>query len=159
MKFSNLFLLLSIYFFFSCERENKNNSEEHSVEESSKELSMRLNADKYGMSQYVVALLKKGPNRGQDSAEASKLQTAHMANIGRMAESGDLVLAGPFMGNGEYQGIYIFNVKTVEEAQKLTETDPAVKAGRLTMELIPWYGSSALKEVNAIHAKIAVENP
>jgi len=36
----------------------------------------------------------------------------------------------------------------------LTETDPAVQSGRLTMDLHPWYGSAALKEVNDLHATI-----
>ncbi len=48
-------------------------------------------------------------------------------------------------------GIYIFNVETVKEAKKLTETDPVIIFGSLVMELKPWYGSAALMEVNEIH--------
>ncbi len=59
----------------------------------------------------VMAFLKKGPNRDQSPDEAAQLQQAHMANIKRMAENGDLVLAGPFGANElGMQGIYIFNV-------------------------------------------------
>jgi uncharacterized protein YciI len=82
-----------------------------------------------------------------------------MANIHRMAEEGSLVLAGPFMDDGEYRGIYIFNVSTVEEARALTETDPAIKAGRLAMELHPWFGSAALMEVNRIHNTLQRPEP
>ncbi|MBP1657261.1 MAG: hypothetical protein H6Q31_1862 [Bacteroidetes bacterium] len=114
-------------------------------------LAHRLSADRIGMKVYVMAFLKKGPNRNQDSIEAARLQAAHMANIHRMAEEGSLVLAGPFMDDGDLRGIYVFNVSTVEEARALTATDPAVKAGRLTMELHPWYGSAALMEVSRIH--------
>jgi len=117
-------------------------------------LAKKLNGNEYGMKKYVIAFLKAGPNRGQDSATAAQLQAAHMANIHRMAEAGDLVVAGPFMDDGELRGIYIFNVETVEKAKELTETDPAVKAGRLVMELHPWYSSAALMEVNGIHKKI-----
>jgi uncharacterized protein YciI len=113
-----------------------------------------LDADAYGMHHYVMAFLKKGPNRSQDSATAAALQAAHMKNIERMAEEGKLAIAGPFLDNGEIRGIYIFNVRTVEEAKALTETDPAIKAGRLVMELHPWYGSAALLKVNEIHKKI-----
>lgn len=66
-------------------------------------------------------------------------------------------MAGPFMDDGDIRGIYIFNVKTIEEAQALTETDPAIKAGRLIMELHPWYGSAALMQINQLHKKIAKE--
>ena len=117
-------------------------------------LAQQLGADKNGMKQYVIAFLKSGPNRNQDAAEAQALQKAHMDNIHRLANEGKLVLAGPFMDKGELRGIYIFDVTTIEEAQKLTETDPAIKAGRLVMELHPWYGSAALMQVNATHNKL-----
>lgn len=115
----------------------------------------KLGADDYGMRAYVMAFLKRGPNRTQDSALASQLQMAHMENIGRLADAGKLALAGPFFGDGDLRGIYIFAVETVEEAKALTETDPAIKAGSLEMELVQWYGSAALMEVNEIHKLIS----
>ena len=121
-------------------------------------LAAELGADDYGMKPYVMAFLLKGPNRDQDSATAAQLQVAHMENIKRMAKQGKLVLAGPFMQEGEMQGIYLFNVPTVEEARALTETDPAVQAGRLIMDLRPWYGSAALMQVNDIHSTLAKES-
>ncbi|MGK0389331.1 MAG: hypothetical protein ACI94Y_002071 [Maribacter sp.] len=102
-----------------------------------------------------MAFLKKGPNRDQSKEEANELLRAHMDNIGRLTDEGKLVLAGPFMDDGEVRGIYIFDVKTVEEAKKLTETDPAIQAGSLIMDLHPWYGSAALMQMNEIHKKVA----
>lgn len=118
------------------------------------ELAARLGADEYGMAKYVIAFLKNGPNREQPKEEAERLMKAHLQNIGKMADEGKLVVAGPFLDDGELRGIYIFKVATVEEAQALTATDPAVQAGRLAMELHPWYGSAALVEVNAIHKRL-----
>lgn len=120
-------------------------------------LAEELGADPYGMKQYVMAFLKAGPNRSQDSLEAARLQRAHMDNIRRLAEEGKLVLAGPFMDDGQLRGIYVFDVQTIEEAEALTATDPSVQAGRLVMELHPWYGSAALLKVNELHAAIAKE--
>jgi len=114
-------------------------------------LAQKLGADERGMKKYVMALLKKGPNRDQDSTTAAQLQKAHIDNIIRMANEGSLVVAGPFFDDWEVRGIYIFNVETVEEAEKLTSTDPAIQAGRLVMELHPWYGSAAMMEINRIH--------
>ena len=65
-----------------------------------------------------------------------------------------LVLAGPFLDSGDIRGIYIFNVATLQEARELTETDPAIRSGRLEMELHPWYGSAALLKVTEIHKAI-----
>jgi len=114
-----------------------------------------LGADNYGMAKYVMAFLYEGPNRNLNPDESSDLQKAHMNNISKMAEEGKLALAGPFLDNGELRGIYIFNVATIEEAESLTNTDPAIKAGSLRMELRPWYGSAAVKEINQIHSVIS----
>lgn len=123
------------------------------------ELAEELKADDYGMRRYVMAFLKAGPNRNQDPEEAMELQQAHMDNINKMADEGSLILAGPFLDDGHFRGIYIFDVQTIEEARELTQSDPAVQAGRLEMELHPWYGSAALMKVNEIHRTISKEIP
>jgi len=122
-------------------------------------LAEELGADDYGMKQYVIAFLKSGPNQSMDSTRAANLQRAHLDNIKRLAEEGRLILAGPFIGSGELRGMYVFDVRTVEEARELTETDPAIEAGRLEMELYSWYGSAALMEVNNLHTRISKTNP
>lgn len=140
-----LFLLTSLLT-FSQETENNTYDEK---------LARELGADDYGMKKYVIAFLKRGPNRDRTPEESAKLQRAHLDNIVRMANEGLLVLAGPFLDNGELRGIYVFNVETVEEAQKLTETDPAIQAGSLVMELHPWYGTAALPILKEYYEKIA----
>lgn len=121
-------------------------------------LARQLGADDYGMRVYVMAFLKAGPNRNQDSATAAGLQRAHLANIQRMAREGKLVVAGPFEDDTDLKGIYIFNVASLAEAKTLTASDPAIKAGRLVMELHPWYGSAALQKVTEIHARIQAKH-
>ena len=114
-------------------------------------LAKKLGADNYGMKKYVMAFLKEGPTRLKDSTERMQLQMAHLKNIGRLAAEGKLVVAGPFLDDQPVRGIFIFNVESVEEARKLTETDPAIKAGSLIMELHPFYCSAALMQVVPIH--------
>lgn len=115
----------------------------------------QLGADEYGMKHYVIAFLKRGPNSSQNKEEADRLQRAHLDNIKALADQGKLVVAGPFLDNGDIRGMYIFNVETVEEAEALTKTDPAIQAGRLIMELHPWYGSAALIKTLEIHKSVA----
>lgn len=117
-------------------------------------MAKKVGADEYGMKAYVMAFLKKGPNRNLDSTATAKLQEAHLKNIFRMAEEGKLIVAGPFMDDTDIRGIYIFDVRSIEEAQKLTATDPAIKAGSLVMELHPWYGSAALPLLLPLHNKV-----
>lgn len=114
----------------------------------------QLGADEHGMRVYVMAYLKKGPNRSQDQATAAVLQQAHLDNIGRMAKERKLVLAGPFMDDTEVRGIYVFATSNIEEAKAWTSTDPAIQAGRLAMELHPWYGSATLLMIPELHEQL-----
>lgn len=118
-------------------------------------LAKELGADDYGMKHYVFCILKTGTNTTATAEEKSKYFAGHMANITRLAKEGKLVVAGPFMKNDRnYRGIFIFNVATVEEAQALVDTDPAVKAKIFEVELTPWYSSASLMEVSKVHDKI-----
>lgn len=113
-----------------------------------------VGADEYGMRKYVVAFLKRGPNRTTDKEKAAALQRQHLDNIHSLAEQGKLILAGPFMDDGELRGIYLFDVADLEQARTLTETDPAIQAGSLILELHPWYGPAGLMELPQIQPKV-----
>ena len=125
------------------------------------QLAQRLGADERGMRMYVLCILKTGPKDAEIQGEARKeVFAGHFANIKRLAEEGKLALAGPFSKNEKsYRGLYIFNVATVEEAEKLVVLDPAVKAGVFVADLTPWYGSAALMTVSETHRKIEKPKP
>lgn len=91
-----------------------------------------------GMKQYWFVMLKKGPKRDQSQAEAATLQAGHMANMQAHAESGQLQIAGPFMDDGDWRGIFILDVPDRAAAQAMCDKDPAVQAGRLACEIHPW---------------------
>ena len=162
MKFNTLHLLIALLLggAVACgpseaQKEEITSSTGSSTESTFDSLAaVKYGADDYGMKKYVMAFLKKGPNREIDSVRAVQLQNAHMENIVKMAEEGKLVLAGPFFGNGDLRGIYIFNVSSIEEAESLTNTDPAIQEGSLAMELMEWYGSAALMAVNDLHKSV-----
>lgn len=116
-------------------------------------LAKKLGADERGMKTFVFVNLIRG-KKVFEKAERDKLVAGHMGNIGKLAESGKLVLAGPFFDDNDIRGIYVFDVDTLENAKALTETDPAVKAGVFEFEMRLWYGSAALLELNRIHNSI-----
>jgi len=98
--------------------------------------------DDYEMATYQVGFYRKGPNWTPGSTpELQKLQSEHHAHIGKMAETGKLIIAGPFADGGDLRGMLIFRVETPEEAKALAEQDPAVKAGRLILEWHPWFAA------------------
>jgi uncharacterized protein len=98
-------------------------------------------APKYEMKQYWFVMLVKGKRRDEikDTAIINKLQTGHMANLSRLAELGKINVAGPFGDNGNWRGIFIFNVPTKEEVEELLKSDPAIAAGRMDYEIHPWW--------------------
>lgn len=71
--------------------------------------------------------------------ESAKIQEGHMANIKKMAESGALYIAGPFVEDTPLRGVFIFKNMERAEIEKLAAEDPAIKAGRLELKLVPWF--------------------
>jgi uncharacterized protein YciI len=123
-------------------------------------LAKSLGADDYGMKSYVLAILKTGPKVIDNKTIRDSLFRGHMENIGRLAEMGKLIVAGPFGKNEKgFRGIFILNVKSVDEAKELTNTDPAIKAGIFEVDLLPWYGSAALPVYLETHKKIEKDRP
>ncbi len=125
-----------------------------------KALADSLGADMYGMKSYVFVILKTGPATIDDKEKVSQIFRGHLGNIARLAKEGQLVVAGPLGKNDKsYRGIYIFNVKTKEEAEILLKTDPAIESKLLDAEIFSWYGSAALPAYLNVHEKIEKERP
>ena len=120
------------------------------------QLAKKLGADERGMKMYVLCILKTGPRDAEVKGDERKQTFAgHFANIGRLADEGKLAIAGPFGENDKsFRGLYIFNVATIAEAEKLVTLDPAVKAGVFVPDLTLWYGSAALMMVPETHKRI-----
>ena len=91
------------------------------------------------MKRYVFMLLNEGPNRDQDSITSARIQEGHMKHINQMAQTGKMVVAGPFEDGGKHRGILIFDVDSISQAIRMESTDPAVLSGRLQMQAIYWW--------------------
>ena len=110
-----------------------------------REFSMTEGDTTYVMKRYVFMHLLSGSERSQDSLETAKIQEQHLAHLNKMADSGKLVVAGPFENGGEYRGLLIFDVETIEEALALEGEDPAVQTKRLKMQAFYWWGAKGTK--------------
>ena len=89
---------------------------------------------------FTIALLILRPDAPDlDEEAAAALQDAHMAHLAELHEEGHLLAAGPLLGepDREFRGLSILNVEP-EEALKLKERDPAVRAGRFSVKVMPW---------------------
>jgi len=93
----------------------------------------------FEMVTYYFGLLTRGPNAGTGTPEErQQIQAGHLANIKRLHDAGKILVAGPFADNGEWRGIFIYKCASLEEARALADSDPAVQAGRLKIEIHPW---------------------
>ncbi len=117
-------------------------------------LAASLGADDYGMRKYVLVILKTGPKKMPAGKERDEMFKGHFANMKRLAAEGKLALAGPLDGKDGWRGLFIMAVKTIDEAKKLTETDPVIKEGEMIAEYHTYYGSAGLMQVNDIHRKV-----
>ena len=155
MKITNLLFLIAAIALFALSSFSQE-SAKLATPTYDAELAKQLGGNDKGMKTYVLVILKTGPKDSDfKGKERDDIFAGHMANIGRLAEAGKLAVAGPFEKNDKgYRGLYIFNAKTIEEAQKIVETDPAVKSGILIPDMTLWYGSASLMATPEIHKKI-----
>lgn len=111
-------------------------------------LAEKLGGDDYGMKNYILVILKTGPNTTTDRDLISTSFRGHLDNIKLLVEQGKLIVAGPLgVNDHQYRGIFILNnVDSFEEATELMQSDPAIKNGLLDVEFFNWYGSAALPE-------------
>lgn len=126
-----------------------------------KTLADKLGGDDYGMKNYFLVILKTGTNTTKDKELISESFRGHMDNINRLVEEGKLIVAGP-LGKNEYnyRGIFILdNIKSIEEAKELLQTDLAIKNDLLDYEIFTWYGSAALPEYLPFSEKIMRTKP
>jgi uncharacterized protein YciI len=90
---------------------------------------------------YSFVLLRSGPRSSEyDEVDADRLQTAHLAHLEKLRRAGKLLLAGPFSDRTDetLRGLCVYGCP-LEEARALAESDPAVRAGRLGVEMMTWW--------------------
>lgn len=118
------------------------------------ELATSLGADERGMRQYVLVILKTGPNKMAAGEARTRMFEGHFANMGKLAGEKKLVLAGPLDGKEGRRGIFVFNTPDIEAAKTWVALDPVIINGEMVAEYHKFYGSAALMMVNEVHGKI-----
>lgn len=101
----------------------------------------------------VLVFLRAGEAAPRYTPEQrQELQAGHMANIGRLAQAGQIVIAGPLGRDNPdptLRGIFVFDVASVAQAEELTRSDPAVAADVLRLDAHPLVLTADLPALNA----------
>ncbi|HEY1418695.1 MAG TPA: YciI family protein [Myxococcaceae bacterium] len=92
------------------------------------------------MERYSLVLLRRPANGGPKVADLEALQRQHLGHLQAMARAGKMVVAGPFADQADprMRGMCLYRV-SLEEARRLAQEDPMVKAGRLEVEVLTWW--------------------
>ncbi len=111
-------------------------------QEEKREFEVKEGDTTFIMKKYFLCIYLRGDQATEyTKEELAEIQKGHLVNINKYAEEGKINIAGPFGDDTEKRGILIFDVESIEEAEKILAEDPAVKAGRLKYELHPWWGA------------------
>ncbi|WP_350281195.1 YciI family protein [Kribbella sp. HUAS MG21] len=89
---------------------------------------------------YTVILLTLRPDAPvMTEDEAAALQDLHLAHGAKLQESGLVLARGPLVDQDDerYRGFSIWSVDAAT-ARAHAEADPAVRAGRLAVEVMTW---------------------
>jgi uncharacterized protein len=91
---------------------------------------------------FELVLLSRPENpREYDDAELERIHQEHLAHHDRLRASGQVVTNGPVIDPPypALRGLTFYRTGSLAETRRLAEADPAVRAGRLTIEIMTWY--------------------
>jgi uncharacterized protein YciI len=93
------------------------------------------------MEAFALVILRRGAAWTPEQTPATEeLQKQHIGHLVAMARAGKMVVAGPLGDQKDetMRGICLYRT-SLDEARALAEQDPAVKAGRLRVEVMTWF--------------------
>lgn len=91
---------------------------------------------------HLVLLMRPDDPAELAPEEAREVQKAHLGHLTKVWEEGYALIAGPFEvpDDEKMRGLVLYRGDLdVEEVRDLAEADPAVKAGRLEVKVLPWW--------------------
>jgi len=91
---------------------------------------------------YELVLLRR-PDSAPDypDPELDRIQREHLSYLAGLREAGQVVTNGPVTEQPDesLRGLAFYRAGSLEQSRQLAEADPAVRAGRLAVEIMTWY--------------------
>lgn len=120
------------------------------------------NAQRHATADYTLVYLVTGPGSASHTKEDRQtIFQGHMANMNKLAEAGDLVIAGPFgrPRDKSWRGIQVFNTGDQERAHSLAKSDPGISSEEFSAILVPMRASEALRETLRVDREATANLP
>jgi uncharacterized protein YciI len=98
-------------------------------------------APRAGMESVTLVVLRRpadAPDLPED--ELDRIQEGHLAFLDQQLAAGALAASGPFRDQRDetLRGLCVYRTG-VEETRAIVEGDPAIRAGRMTGEVVTWW--------------------
>lgn len=89
----------------------------------------------------LVVLRRPADAREYDDETIERIQREHLAYGDGLRAAGHTVANGPVLDQPDesVRGLAFYRTGSLERARELAEADPAVRAGRLTVEVMTWW--------------------
>ena len=91
---------------------------------------------------FELVLLRR-PDSAPDypDEEIDRIQREHLAFYAGLRASGEVLTNGPVVEQPDpsLRGLGFYRTGSIERSRELAEADPAVRAGRLAVEIMTWY--------------------
>ncbi|MDP9341988.1 MAG: YciI family protein [Actinomycetota bacterium] len=90
---------------------------------------------------FELVILRRPPDAASyDEETLERIQREHLAYQESLRAAGRIVTNGPVLDQPDpsLRGITFYRTGSLEEARRLAEQDPAVRAGRLAVDVMTW---------------------
>ena len=89
----------------------------------------------------LVLLRRQASSPDYPDEERKRIQREHLAYHAGLREAGHVVTNGPVDGQPDpsLRGLTFYRTGSLQRSRQLAEADPAVRAGRLAVEIMTWY--------------------
>lgn len=89
----------------------------------------------------LVLLRRPAHPTEYDEESLDRIQAEHLSYLAGLREGGHVVTNGPVLDqpDASLRGLTFFCTGSLDRARELAEADPAVRAGRLVVEVMTWW--------------------
>jgi uncharacterized protein len=89
----------------------------------------------------LVLLRRPASPSDYPDEELDRIQREHLAYYAGLRAAGQVVTNGPVVDQPDpsLRGLGFYRTGSLDQSRQLAEDDPAVRAGRLAVEIMTWY--------------------
>ena len=107
------------------------------------------------MTTFQLVFIKRNPDwKARSSTEVQSIEVAHQEFFDGLIQSDHVLVSGLVTDESDLRAIIVSGATTMQQAQSIVESDPAVQVGMLRAEIYAWYaGTGIMKKPKVVTPK------